>query len=95
MTMCLAVYATTVILLHISGKQPRTNTNNQDTRKQAQPRDDILRGEPLRYEHDDSECYDAKSVCKGNDNPKENCVNDPAFRTDEVSSDYGFPVSGC
>ena len=95
MSMCLAVCATTVILLHVSGKQPRANTDNQDTGEHTQPGDDIVRCKPLCYEHDDSECYDAEGVCKGNDKPKENCVNDPAFRTDEVSSDYGFPVSGC
>ncbi len=95
MIMCLAVYTTTVILLHVSGKQQRPNTNNQDPGEQTQPRDDILWCKPLCDQHYDSEGYDAEGMRKGNDKPKENRVNDPAFRTDEVSSDYGFPVSGC
>ena len=95
MSMCMAMCPPTVVLLHVSGKQPRANTNNQNTREQTQPRNDILRGKPLCYQHDDSECYDAEGVCKSDDKPKENCVNYPAFRTDKVRSDDGFPVSWC
>lgn len=93
--MSMVVCAAGIILFHIFRKQPRANTNNQDTREQTQPRNDILRCEALCHEHDDSECYDAEGVRKGNDKPKEYCVNYPSFRTDEVSGDDGFSVSGC